>query len=489
MVYHINMIRLAHNTCDWIREHLPKDKINKLSIVVILLYYYIGLLSYITVPIRPIYNLFISSSSFSIVVRACLTALVCFYSLLVIIVNREKMQWKWLIIFVYVLLFTLLSTALSPQNYTYIYVTKLYNIVHKAEIAPGLSRILILYLSSISDFALAFCFLFILPLVINDKKQLFILLIPVIVIAVFECIYSLVFEKEEYIKLIKTFNDGYGGYQINIGATFGNKQDWGAFISTAFGACFFVFLCIKEKKASNIFFKIVLLFLSFVFLVFTAASLCKTAIISELIIFSFFVVFLLIKAKRDNKILFIVLTTIFMLLILLFILFLSLEQLRTNHYLELLYNLLNKYFFEKVSINTIWGRTSIWYKTIENLRTYNLFFGLSKAGVNAFSKTVIIEGQNTLHNGFAYFMLSYGIFGFVVYLLLFATVIRRVSKIYKIDFGLSLCLFGFMGCAIIFSLAESEVLIVSGSNPIFIFNILLCSFSKGYYDRKVCLNA
>ena len=479
---------LVNNSLDWVRNHFDKNKVNRFSIVVILAYYYIGLLSYITNPWWSIYRFFISSNPIALVVRALMTALICFYSVLIIIVNNEKIKWKWMIIFIYILLFTLISTAISPQTYTYVYVSKLYNIVHKVTVSPGWSSIFKMYLSSISDFAVAFCLLFVFPLVINNKNQIILLLVPIAFIGVIECVYSAVVEKGEYIKLFEMIGSQYGGYEIGIGATFGNKQDWGAFATVSYVSCLISFVLINKKKRGVIFVKTFLLISSIIIFAFTTMSLCKTAIAAEIFMLTFFVIHLLCLVYKRKKILFFIFCLFIFLLLFSFLLFILIPSIHNLPYLTKVYSLLNTYFLERISWGTIWGRTSIWYSTISNMRTYNLFFGLSKAGVNAYSKIINIEGQSTFHNGFAYFLMSYGVFGFSIYIILLSIVIMRLYRVAKYNTGLSMCLFGALCCAIIFTLSESEVLIVSGSNPIFIFNVLLCTFSTGYYLKEKTIN-
>ena len=482
------MDTVISKSCSWIRNHFFFVLVNKYSIVVIIIYYYVGLLSFITVPLTPIYHLFTSGSSVAVVVRALMTAMVTLYSLLVVIVNKEKVQWIWAVVFTYILLFTLLSTALSPQTYSYVYVTSLYRIVHKTVVAPGFTRMAVMFLSSVSDFVLSFCFLFILPLVINRKKQLLVLLVPIALIGFLECVYSIVFEKEKYIDILKMLGGSYAGYEVSVGATFGNKQDWGAFANVAFVASLFSFVLLDSKKRCHSLYRFLLLINGLILFLFTIMSLCKTAIISEIIMIIFFIVFLIQKCWKNSRFLFWLFMILVTFITLFFFAFLFIPEIHSLPYLDKVYTLLDNYFIQRISWDTLWGRTSIWYRTISNLRLYNLFFGLSKGGVSAYSKVIIIEGQSSIHNGLAYFLLSYGIMGFSIYLLLLFIVIKRIALLFCVNKEISFCSLGVLFCSLIFTIVESEVFIVSGSNPIFVFNIILCSFVYGYY-RKVSSNA
>ena len=476
------MTALVNKSCNWIRTHFPKDRVNKLSVIVIMVYYYLGLLSYITVPIKPIYRLFTSGSSVALIIRAVMTAIMCLYCLLVIIVNREhKIQWKWMIVFIYILLFTLLSAALSPQTYNYIYVSQgNYNVVYWVQASTGFNRLFTMYLSSISDFALAFCFLFILPIVFNNKKQLLILLLPIVFIGLFECCYSIIKEREEYIKLINMVDPQYGGYNIGIGATFGNKEDWGAFATVAFVSTIGSIFCLDSKKKVNVLFKILLSLASFVIFVFSCMSLCKTAIGAQVFCLIILLVYLFFVFYKKNKKLFICYCCLVTFLLLLIVVFLSVQPLQSIGFLGKIYKIINAYIISPIFGGAASGRTEIWMRFVNKLRTYNMFFGLSKGGVSTYSQVVTIEGQSAIHNGFAYFFGSYGIFGFSIYVILLGLILYRIVKLRKtcntsVVF-LSLCAFV---SAMVFSLAESEVLLISGSNPIYIFNILVCVLPQG----------
>ena len=475
---------LINKTIDWIRKHFRKDKVNSFSIIVILLYYYIGLLSYITTPIRPIYHLFTSSSSVAVLLRALMTALVCLYSLLVVIVNREKIQWKWAVIFIYILLFTLISTAISPQTYNYIYISNSnYQTIYWVQASSGFKRLFTMYLSSVSDFALAFCFLFILPLVVNNKKQIMILTLPIVIIGLLECVYSIIVERGEYIKLLNYTNPEYGGYNINIGASFGNKQDWGAFATVSFISALMSFFLIDSKNWKYKLFKAFLIISSLILFVFSVASLCKTAIMSEIFSYIFIAVYLIYYFFKKNKIVFAIYLFLLLFIVISLVAFYTIPSLHSNGILDKIYKITYNFIFGRLNEGTIFGRTSIWLRFVENLRTYNLFFGLSKGGVSTYSQVVTIEGQSSIHNGFAYFFGSYGLLGFSIYTILLVIVVRRIFRLFKYHKPLFFITLASFTAALVFSLAESEVLIISGSNPIFVFNILVCVFPQGYLVR------
>ena len=471
---------------EWVRKHLKAEKVNSFSIVIILSYYYIGLLSYITAPIKPIYHLFTSGSTVAIVLRALTTALICIYCLLVVIVNQEKVKWKWLIIFIYILLFTLLSTSISPQTYNYMYISSTnYGTIYWVQASAGTRRLFTMYLSSISDFALAFCFLFILPVAIKNKKQLLLLTLPIVLIGIGECMYSVVRERSEYIKLFNMIDPQYKGYNINICASFGDKEVWGAFATVAFCSSIVSIFLVGKGNNKYLFLKILLILASSVLYIFSLLSLCKTAIGAQTICLFIVSIYLCFMFRKKNKISFFIYLSLITLFYTSVLLFFTIPALRFNSLLVKVYNVINTYVISPIFNGVSSGRTEIWTRLINNLRTYNLFFGLSKGGVSTYSQVITVEGQSMVHNGLVYFLASYGIVGFSVYIVLISIVFLRIIKLFRLDFDLSFVLLGLFFAALVFSLSEGEVLIVSGSNPIFVFNILLCVLPQGLIIKNI----
>ena len=463
----------------FIQNHFDKKIINNSYPFVFLAYYALGMMSYVMYPWPSISQLFISTGSLAVIVRVIMLFIIGLYSLVVLVVNKVSFEWKWFILFIYILLFTLISLAISPAAYDYVYEANLYQIMHKAHVEPGFGRVLTMYFSSISDFFIAFCFLFILPHAINKKRIIIWLLIPIVILCVIECLYSIIFERQDYIDLIRMVDPQYSGYTIKIRATFVSKQDWGAFLTIAFISSMYVFWTLHKYQRLRLA-KWLFVLLCFVFYLFTIMSLCKTAIVSETLVIIVLLIRCIFSLYKTHTKLFIPAISLFVVLmgLLLFIYFSPLSK--ENVYLNMFIKMIDEYILDRISPRTISGRTEIWLRTIENLRTYNVFFGLSKSGSNAYSQVVLVQGQTSVHNGLAYFFLSYGAFATVIYLLLNAIVIRDIfisRKISKSLFALSISSYI---CATIFTLVESEVFIVSSAIPIFIFNILLCVYLRGF---------
>lgn len=465
-----------------IRNKVDKNLINKLGIAVIIIYYFLGLLSYIIVPFTQIYKLFVSSSPVAIVIRALMIFMIVVYSLFVLITYKEKIKWRWAVVFASILLLTGLSILISPLTYQYIYTEDLYKVVHVVTLNPGVTRTAVMYFSSICDFVFAFCALFILPLVINDKKKLLYLLIPIVIIGLGECCYSIIKERSNYVYLFTHPDDPYSGYGHDIGATFGNKEDWGAFLTVSYSSASFCYINFKWDTVKHKILKISLITSLAIFTVFAVLSLCKTAILAIGLSIVVILTAVLVKTFKISKKRAFIVFGFYIAAIIFFVLFLVTRGFGID-FLGKIANYLINFIIGK-SGNALNGRTSLWLNYLENVRGFNLFFGLGKAGVNTYTKSLVQEGQASIHNGLAYFFASYGLIGFCLLCVFIVFVVINICKLFKRDFYLAMILLAIFMCSISFVLSEAEVLVISSSNPIFVYNVLLVMFPIGYLLKE-----
>lgn len=458
-----------------------------LGFVILGVFYYIGLLSYITAPIKSIYRLLVSSSTLAVVLRAFTCGLVCLYSILLVVKYRLKIKWSWLVIFCSVLLLTLIAILISPLTYKYIFVEQPYKVVYLVELNPGLTRSIVMYLSSIADFAFAFCIMFILPSIIHDKKKILYIVLPIVAICLFECCYSILKEKDSYIYLINHPDDPFGGYNNEIGATFGNKEDWGAFLTVSTCVAIFSIYTIKTTK-KNLFLKIGLGVSCLIFAVFAVLSLCKTAMLGICLIYLVLGIGLIYFSMKKSKKAMIITVSALSVLVVFLISFFVTKGFGVP-ILNKAYEFIYKFVVSKAG-SAVESRTSLWMNYMENVRGYNLFFGMGKTYVNAYTKMLTPDALSAIHNGFAYFFASYGLIGFILLGALISIVVYRIVKLWKYERWFVFILLGFLCASISFILAEAEVLVVSTSAPVFIYNLLVVLLPAGlinYYEgRSVC---
>ena len=460
--------------------------IDKSAPLVLLFYFVIGILAYVNIWPGSA-ALFRSSSTSGIIFRAASTALIVLYSLSLFIVNAGKMRfpWKWFIAFAAVLLVNLMAMLFTKHEYTLQYTASLYGYLREVSVVTGWKTLWTMYLSSVSDFALGFCFLFLLPYAFNRKTQLLWIVIPIVVFMVYECGYSLVKEIGEYKKIFSEEALIYGGYNVNIGATFGDKQEFGCFLTVGFASSLLA-LAVSPFRCRGLLvvYRIGLVLASALFFVISFFTLCKTAILANLLMLLCAAILSLCLLFRKNKVSFWAAAGIFGVFAISVTLILIVDQFHATGFLNKFYLLVNKMFFDKVN-KGIFSRFYLVADFFRGLDPLKFLFGLTKGGVNSYLAVTSVESPG-LHTGFVYFQACYGLVGSLLYAALFVLVIRNLTLLFRKNVVMALLLIGCFLCTIVFNLSECEILIVSGSAAIFPFNVFCVVFPAGYlkYEKN-----
>ena len=459
-----------------------KNIINHLAPAVFLLYFFVGISAYINwFPGSA--RFFHSSSISGIIVRLLLTIFLLGYALLVLISNGQRIKIKWIVVALLLLFCNGFAIIVNTHYFYLTYKTDLYGFLASTEITTGYLPLISMFLSSFSDFTIGFCFLFCFPYSFINKKGIAIICLVIVAFVLSQCFYSLVFEFGKYKAMISSDADAYSGYSVSIGAMFGDKQEFGSFLSVGFACAIFSIYLIWAKKITRILFCTFLSFILFLFLVISFLIGCKTAILSNItiLIFSFFSIMIYISRKTKKA--FIVFSTIFCVFLIFFLLFLSIPSFHSNGFLNDLYKMIYSRFISRI-FNGIDSRNELSLIFFENANPSILFFGLSKGGVGEYMKNILPNGQSNIHTGFTYFFACYGLFGFLLYLFLIGCLLKSIRLIFNKDKIYGLILIGFFIATLIFNISECEILILSGSTAIFIFNILVVSYPKSLLIYK-----
>lgn len=466
---------------DFIRNKISDKTMAITGVALLGTYYFIGLLSYITVPIKPIYRVLTSSSAVAVILRAAMCALVCLFCIIILVKYKQKVKWGWLVVFCFCLLMTLVSILMSPLTYEYMYAESLYKVVHTVHLNPGVPRTLVMYMSSIADFAFAFCIVFIIPTVINDKKKILFILLPIVAVGILECCYSAVVERENYIYLLNHPDDPFGGYNNQIGATFGNKEDWGAFLTVSIvSAIASIFFMKKSKKLIII--KIGLAFSAVIMSIFAVLSLCKTSMLAIGLCVVALIIGGIVVMSKKSKIHFWISIILVSILIALIAAFFATQGFGIQ-ILNKVYKFLVNFIIGQ-SENALDGRASLWLNYMQNVRGYNLFFGMGKSYVSIYTKMLNPQSQSAIHNGFVYFFAAYGLVGFLLFICLLVIVIKNIISLWRINNFYVFLFIGILLAGLSFVLAEAEVLIISSSSPVFIYNLLVVILPAGLLFKK-----
>ncbi len=463
-----------------------KSLINKGAPYVLALYLLIGILAYVNIWPGSA-RFFYSSSASGIIFRAFTTALICVYSAFLFVFSRNKIRFplKWLVAFVAVLLVNFVVMMLAKHKYSYFYTSSLYSRLHEVTSVTGYRTLLTMYLSSVSDFALGFCFLFILPFAFIEKKQLLVLTIPMLIFMIFECGYSIVTERMEYQGIFAGETEVWGGYNISIGATFGDKQEFGCFLNVGFCCALISFLCVEalKNKPARTVGRVICVGSAALFFVITFFTLCKTAILANCMALVCVLIAALVFAYRKNKVAFFASLGAVAVFVAVITLILTVDKFHATGFLAKFYKLVNSLFLSKVN-HGIWSRFYLVADFFNGLDPLSFLFGFSKGGVNGYMRVATAEGQSGLHTGFVYFQACYGLIGSVLYFALLAIVLRNIIRLCKINYSLGLIVLAGFISSCVFNLSESEVLIISGSAAIFMFNVICVTFAKGYLENE-----
>lgn len=466
---------------NFINSKMSEKTFAILGVTILGIYYFVGLLSYITVPIPSINKIFVSSSITAVVIRAAMCALVCVFSCAIVIKFKVKIKWSIFILFCFALIMMLVCILISPFTYQYSYISNYYNTVWIVKLNAGLPRTLAMYFSSVADFAFAFCLIFILPTVINDKKKLLFLVIPIVCIGLLECFYSVIKEKDSYLYLINHPDDPFGGYGHQIGATFGNKEDWGAFLTVSFVSALAGIIFLKDEKKPLVF-QILLIVSMVIFTIFSVLSLCKTSMLAILLCLILIAIGLIVKSFYKNKKIGFILLAIVFAIVFLFIVFLTTGGFGVP-LLSKISDFLVKFIINRGE-SAVESRASLWLSYMQNVRGYNLFFGMGKTNVGMYTRSLSQDSQAGMHNGLAYFFASYGLIGFSIFVGLLIYSIYCIVRLYSINHFYTFAFLGILLAGFIFVLAEAEVLIVSTSAPVFMYNVLSIALPIGLYKQS-----
>lgn len=438
--------------------------LSKLFPYVLIFYFVICLLPYIFAPYPTLYWFFVSSS-INLPLRLISSAIFVAFSFLVIIQKRPSFNRFYLIGASLLLVILTLSVFISPRNYTDIIPNSVYAYKTFVNYHVGLIDLLGGYASCIIDLIFSYLFLFILPLVSN-KKNIKPLLIFVFFFVLFECFYSIIFEKQKYIDTFFGNNNAYAGYDIDISGTFISKNQFGAFLIMGFISGFILERWFIKKRIIKVLDIISLVFISLI----TIASLCKTAMVS-LIFFglSYFILLLvhLIKKKKIKTLLALLTSFVFVVVAILCI---SLTGLKNIGFFKILSNFITKLLYKSFGI-AFEERFITWAASLSIFKGYHIVLGYPKATLTYALKVGTSGNNGVAHNGFIQQLLYYGIFGLIFLIFIYYTLIKRFkyTTLSIRDRGVY---FSALLSVLAFMLTETEILIMSSSLLVFLFNII-----------------
>lgn len=454
--------------------------------IVIILCLSLGLLGYINF-IPGSASKFYIGSSLGVVVRGLSFAGLFSYSICCSISFKIRPNYRLITVYCFLLLFNFLMIFLSPHDYGTLYLSQYYKAGAYFYTSVGLKTIMIYYLSSLVDFIWGFCFLWILPTVFKNKRQFVYVFLFFIFIMLITCFYS--FFKERNIFILVFTDPSKIGSATGLKSMFDTKQTFGVFLCPAFCSCLFLFHFFSRVSFRIKLFKILLyssLIISTVIFFFVSiVSLCRTAIIGNLIMLIFFYIALTVGSFKKRKMICgFTLTFILVFIVLLFTLFMSIEPMHNSGVLKNLYDFISKHIFQRVTTSSD-SRLLIMIAYFKEIPTLNLFFGFGKGLLDIYVRSLAPILRYGLHSGFAIYFGNFGLISFfITYLLIIKIMWKNLLNIRKNPF-LVITLLGSFVTVMFLNISESEILVFSSSSLVFMFNFIIIIFGNSSYIRSI----
>lgn len=465
-------------------HNLDAQKVNKWLLVILLIYLFFGMLSYKLIPVGTIYNLFRTNGPLGVATRAVITAILCLYSVLVCYVNRKRFPIEWLAIIVIILGCCFACMMLTNHSYYYYYCEPFFMVPHYAVKIVGTADLMKMYLSTVSDFAIGFCFIFILPFAYHGRKTILTYIYVMCAFMLYQVGYSLVHDAEGYKELLSGIADPYAGTGLAIKGGFSDKEDFGAFLTMGCSLSLIGFALHKKEDKYYAFRQTCMLGCAFIFLIFSIASLCKTAAIACVITVIVFMIYLFIKAFEKSKKALITISCCYTAIIALLLCFFFVPSFHSSGLLNKIYNFVNNYIIQRIGYS-LSDRDGLWMTFMSHVGGPQLFFGFGKGGIDAFYYSINPQSKVSIHNGLVYFLGSNGLVAFIFFVVVFLYVFINILKIWKINKGLTMTIIGAICCAFIFSLAERDMVLISSSMKAFSYNVVFTVLCLGIVQTSI----
>ena len=266
-----------------------KEKINKITPFVLLVYVSFVSFPYIFARIEVLDNIF-SSSLTSYVIRGILISLYSLFGIALIIANKYKWKPHWLIMLSVLIILSIVNQYVSPsvvKGYTLYFTGR---VQYKTVIVGNYQRNLEI-IRFIGNCLFLYFMLTAYPFSLKERKNFRLIFIPTIVISLFAIIYTISIEGEAFSNVIlnKEGSDA-------IRSIFHSKNEYGIFLFEASAAITFLFYFDENKKVRW------LIILVPIYLVIALLINCKAALLAiGLMLFLFYLYSSLRLYNRHQK--------------------------------------------------------------------------------------------------------------------------------------------------------------------------------------------
>lgn len=442
-----------------------RNIINKVVPWFLMGYFIINCLPYLFARVPSLNNLF-SNSTFSYVLRFGALGLFCIYGLVLMIVNKCKIN-RWLIIVLAILtLLSFISNFSSPDNvvsYSMYFTGK----IQLSEWRIGVYDKL-LDAARFSAGCLSFYFLYsAYPSAFKKKEQFTYVVLPAIIIAAIGVLYTLTAELRTFIAVINNQTSPEA-----VRSIFHSKNAFGIFLFEGAAAAIYIFFTDRRLP-----FRLTIILLP-VFLIISYLINCKLAAVCILILLLLTIVYSVIYYFNKRRWVSITILGVVALFSIFIILIFSINSFHSSGFLATIYNKIID-AFKNFNISSFIGRTVEW--TMVPRMTNGIFMWIGFAGSVGYSVIYSYTGMNgsntnpvsDLHNAYVDFYAYHGIIGCLALLVIYGVIGYYIYKLFKRSKNQALLIIVLFFVSILFGMAETYTLFVSISANTFVLNFLL----------------
>lgn len=454
-----------------------RKNINFVYFISIIVYFFLVFLPNITTN-TPLS--FINFGIIKIIYRILIAIIFGIISVFAFFANRIKANKLLIYFLIGFFVFLLIGSLFNLKSTTAVYFDNYYE---KVVITSSTGLVDLLTYYGNTGFSYIFCFALFtcIPVVLNEKKRLLILLDSFVILMSILCVVSYIKDFNLYVAAIKFDYNQYG--MKDISSLFASKNSFGVFLFHGL-----VVALVSHHYHPNFKYRFLYLVAASTFFITLFFTLCKDAIFAAAIfIIVFFVYFVSKKIKKKRDYIFVslwLLLLVFVLTLLMIIIFQ--QQLIDDPFFKKLF-----YFLGANPVNgndnALFGRLEIvlvFFVSISGIH-YLVGYGHSLPG-NAYiwSLTLRGEGNENLHNTFIHMFGTGGVFYFIFYIFLLIYVFKLTFRIKFIDKKIYYLIFGLLLSQIFYSLFETSILFLSGSSATMLLSILLITLLSQVIDNK-----
>lgn len=444
-----------------------KDLWLKLFVPVLILYFFLVGFSYFAYGI-PVIGNYIPKGNINLIFRGLVTLMFVVYALLINYVLQLEIHWKWIFLFSIIAITSLFIPIFSPTFLVSSYQDPQFLYWTISSVQIGASDTISSFVALSFDLIFAYCFMFVFPYCFKKRTQVIWCVLPLIILMVLECGYSIISEADMYKEILSGKYSDYGGYDLVIQATFGSKNDFGDFLLQAFLCCAICFIFMFKRKTKWLF-----VIPAVLFAVITVLSLCKTAAIGILLFSVIAFLCWIIVTFKSQVVRNTIICSMIGFLIIAFVIFMAVPAIHdSNSIFRKVYSFLDTLIFDAAK-KTIDERIDLWSLSFNMMRGPSIFFGYGKTISNYNLYALSGEVNRWFHNGFIMIYCSYGIIGLTIYILGLTYVFLRIVSTLKINKKIGLTFLSIFVSFFILTMSEQVVMLISGSASVFAYNFIL----------------